>query len=143
MWFFFFKNAVRNLSKQIQIQFIRFIAEESENLNRALSADPTWIIDPIDGTNNFIRRIPFVAISVGFVWKYEICIGIIYNPILNEFYSARIGTGAFLNGKQIHCTKIEKLEDACIGHEVSFLGVEKHRDRNVKQVIGFASAAQG
>lgn len=54
-----------------------------------------------------------------------------------------MGAGAFLNGKQIHCTKIEQLEDACIGHEVSFLAVKKHRDRNAKQVISFASAAQG
>lgn len=121
----------------------RFIAEESEASNRALSEHPTWIIDPIDGTNNFIRRIPFVAISVAFVWNYEICIGIVYNPILNDFYASRLGTGAFLNGKQIHCTNIEKLEDACIGHEVSFIGVEKYRERNSKQVLSFATAAQG
>lgn len=121
----------------------RFIAEESELTNNPLTDDPTWIIDPIDGTNNFIRRIPFVAISVAFVYKKEICIGIIYNPILNEFYSTRIGAGAFLDGKQIHCSNVEKLEDACIGHEVSFIRVEKHRERNTKQVTAFASAAQG
>lgn len=80
---------------------------------------------------------------MAFVWKYEICIGIVYNPVLNDFYSARLDTGAFLNGKRIHCTNIENINDACIGHEVSFLGVEKYRERNTKQVIAFASAAQG
>lgn len=121
----------------------RFIAEESEKTNDALTDDPTWIIDPIDGTNNYIRRIPFVAISVAFVYKKEICLGIVYNPVLNEFYSARVGTGAFLNGKPIRCSGIEHLKDACIGHEVSFIGVQKYRERNLKQVTAFASAAQG
>lgn len=122
---------------------IRFIAEESETTNNALTEDPTWIIDPIDGTNNYIRRIPFVAISVAFVYKKEICIGCVYNPILDEFYTARLGGGAFLNGKPIQCSKIEKLEQACIGHEISFIRVQKHRERNIKQVMAFASAAQG
>lgn len=121
----------------------RFIAEESESENRALTEDPTWIIDPIDGTNNFIQRIPFVAISVAFVWKREICIGIVHNPILDEFCSARLGNGTFLNDKRIYCSKIEKIESATLGHEVSFIRVEKHRERNAKQILAFASAALG
>lgn len=84
-----------------------------------------------------------MAISVAFVYKKEICCGIVYNPILNEFYSARIGNGAFLNGKRIRCSKIEKLSDACIGHEVSFVRVERHRERNLKQITTFAPIAQG
>lgn len=80
---------------------------------------------------------------MAFVLKKEVCLGVVYNPILNEMYTARVGTGAFLNGKPIHCSKIEKLEDACIGHEVSFIRVERHRVRNIKQVNAFAAAAQG
>lgn len=121
----------------------RFIAEESEATNNALTDDPTWVIDPIDGTNNYIQRIPFVAISVAFVYKKHICLGVIYNPILNEFYTARVGNGAHLNGKPIRCSNVEKLENACIGHEVSFIRVQKYRERNVKQVTAFASAAHG
>lgn len=90
-----------------------------------------------------MQRIPFVAIAVAFVYKKEICFGIVYNPILNEFYEARVGNGAFLNGKPIQCSNIEKLEDATIGHEVSFLRVPKYRERNLKQVAAFASAAHG
>lgn len=105
--------------------------------------EPTWIIDPIDGTNNFVRRIPLIAISVAFVVQKEICFGFIYNPILDEFYSARLGRGAFLNGKPIQCTNVEKLEEATLGHEVSFIRVEKHRERNTKQVIKMASSVQG
>lgn len=90
-----------------------------------------------------MRRIPFVAISIGFVWRREICLGIIYNPILNEFYSARVGHGAHMNDKPIKCSRVESLDDACIGHEISFIHVEKHRQRNAKQVVVFGSAAQG
>lgn len=107
------------------------------------SDDPTWIIDLIDGTNDFIRHIPFIAISVAFVWKKQICIGVVYNPILSDFYSARLGNGAYLNGKQIHCNKVKKFEDATLGHEVLFIRVPKHREQNSKQVLTFASAAQG
>lgn len=121
----------------------RFIAEESEATNQQLTSEPTWIIDPIDGTNNFVRRIPLVAISVAFVLKKEICIGLIYNPILDEMYAARLGGGATLNGRTIHCTGVEQLEDATLGHEVSFIRVAKHRERNVKQVTKFASSVQG
>jgi len=121
----------------------RIIAEESEATNESLTNEPTWIIDPIDGTNNFVRRIPLIAISVAFVIHKEICIGFIYNPILDEFYSARLGGGAFLNGTPIHCTNVETLEQATLGHEISFIRVEKHRERNVKQVIKMASSVQG
>lgn len=121
----------------------RFIAEESANSNQLLSDEPTWIIDPIDGTNNFCQRIPFVAISVAFVWKREICIGIVYNPVLREFHSARLGAGAFLNGKPIRCSQVATIEAATLGHEVSFIRLEKYRERNAKQVHAFASASKG
>lgn len=121
----------------------RFIAEESDTANNVVTDDPTWIIDPIDGTNNYVQRIPFVAISVAFAWKKEICFGITYNPILNEFYEARLGNGAFLNGKPIRCSSIAQLKDATIGHEVSFIRVEKYRERNLKQVTAFATASHG
>lgn len=127
----------------LSISKIRFIAEESAELNETLDDAPTWIIDPIDGTNNFVRRIPFVAVSVAFVWRNEICLGIVYNPILNEFYAARAGHGAQLNDTPIESGSVETLEDACIGHEISFIRIEKYRQRNVRQVTAFGSVAQG
>lgn len=75
--------------------------------------------------------------------KKEICAGVIYNPIIDDFYEARLGQGAFLNGKKISCSSVEKLEDATIGHEISFMRLEKHRERNQKQVLAFGAACQG
>lgn len=63
--------------------------------------DPTWIIDPIDGTSNFIRNMPITCISVGLVIEKEEVLGIVYNPYMKELYTAIKGKGAYLNGKRI------------------------------------------
>lgn len=77
-----------------------------------LTDAPTWIIDPVDGTNNFVHGIPFTAISVAFVLKKEILIGIVYNPIMNEMYTARLGQGAFLNEKKISVSNAKTVSQA-------------------------------
>lgn len=104
------KKVEKYLMEQIQVKYPshRFIAEETA-AKELLTDEPTWIIDPIDGTNNFVRQIPLVAISIAMVLKGKVVIGIITNPILNEFYSTKIGNGSFLNGRQIFCRKIEKV----------------------------------
>lgn len=90
--------------------FDRFIGEESASLSKAkpvLTDTPTWIIDPIDGTTNFVHGVPCIGISIGLAVKKEIVIGVIYNPVTNEFYSAIKGGGAFLNDNPIHSSKTE------------------------------------
>lgn len=67
-------------------------------------ADHLWIIDPIDGTTNFARKLPYFCISVGFAYQQEIQFGFVYAPIINAFYSAERGKGAFLNDEPIHVT---------------------------------------
>lgn len=84
----------------------RFIAEETAAEN-GLTDSPTWIIDPIDGTNNYVHGIPFIGISIGFVLRKIIAIGIVYNPLMNELYRGRKGNGAFLNDKPISCSQTE------------------------------------
>lgn len=71
-----------------------------------------WIIDPVDGTNNFIQGAPACCISIA-VWdKKGPLAGVIYNPITNELYSAQRGKGAFLNGEKINVSKISRIIDA-------------------------------
>lgn len=66
-----------------------------------------WIIDPIDGTANYIRGIPHYAVSIAYEeTEGEPLIGVVYNPAHNELYTAVRGSGAFLNGKSIHASKI-------------------------------------
>jgi len=71
-------------------------------------------IDPIDGTTNFVHRLPFVAISVG-VWKDgEAIIGGVYNPILDEMFLAKKGEGAYLNGSKISVSQTLTMQDSLI-----------------------------
>lgn len=86
----------------------KVIGEEESAANKRLSEltdAPTWIIDPIDGTTNFINRIPHCCISVGLAINKELVVGVVYNPIANEMYSAFKGHGAYLNGKPIQVSK--------------------------------------
>lgn len=86
----------------------RFIGEESSaasDKRPVLTDEPTWIIDPIDGTSNFVRRIPITCISVGLVIDKVQILGIIYNPYMEEMFTAIRGQGAYLNGKRIRVSE--------------------------------------
>jgi fructose-1,6-bisphosphatase/inositol monophosphatase family enzyme len=67
-----------------------------------LTDAPTWIIDPVDGTMNFVHSLPLIAISIGLLIDKKPVIGIICNPILKQTYTAKVGQGAFLNGNKIN-----------------------------------------
>ncbi|XP_011861805.1 PREDICTED: inositol monophosphatase 1-like [Vollenhovia emeryi] len=82
----------------------RFIGEESTASGQKieLTDAPTWIIDPIDGTMNFVHGLPHTCVSVALLINKVAEIGIVYNPILEQLFTARKGQGAFLNGAPIH-----------------------------------------
>jgi myo-inositol-1(or 4)-monophosphatase len=73
-----------------------FLGEEGGERN--VSADAVWVIDPIDGTQNFLTGVPFWCVSVGLVAKGEAVLGAIFHPTADELFSAAKGGGAFLNG---------------------------------------------
>ncbi|CAG8709109.1 10432_t:CDS:2, partial [Funneliformis mosseae] len=77
----------------------RFIGEETTaaGLQYELTNDPTWIVDPIDGTTNFVHGFPFVAVCIGLTINKEPVVGAIFNPFLNQLFTARKGNGAYLN----------------------------------------------
>ncbi len=87
-----------------------FLGEEGGAQNAG--GEATWIIDPIDGTTNFIAGIPVWCVSLGLVIGGKSVLGVIYNPVTEEFYSAQAGEGAFLNGKRIQVSGAQKLDEA-------------------------------
>jgi len=92
------------------IRSFRFIGEETvakEECLPQLTNDPTWIIDPIDGTTNFVHRFPHTCISVALLVNKKVEIGIIYNPLMRQFFSARRHCGAFINGKPIKTSDVK------------------------------------
>jgi myo-inositol-1(or 4)-monophosphatase len=76
-----------------------------EGLSSKGSSEVQWIIDPLDGTVNFTHQIPFVCVSIGIEIDGRILAGVIYNPVLDEIYSAYKGNGAYLNKKRIFVSK--------------------------------------
>ncbi|XP_028288780.1 inositol monophosphatase 2 [Parambassis ranga] len=99
-----------------------FIGEESvaAGATSVLTDNPTWIIDPIDGTTNFVHRFPFVSVSIGFTVKKEIEFGIVYSCIEDKMYTARKGKGAFCNGEPIRVSGQEDISQSLVLTEMGF-----------------------
>ena len=125
------------------------ITEESGIINKSNTKN-RWVIDPIDGTMNFLNGIPQFAISVGYEEDGEVKCGVIFNPIMNEMFCAEKGNGAYLNNSRIRVSNKKKLRDAMLvtgGPK----GVSKIKDKifseyinvsnNVSNVRKFGSAA--
>ena len=83
----------------------KFVAEEQENDYSIFESDLVFIIDPIDGTTNFIRKFSHSSISVGAVSRGKVIFGAVYNPYLDEMFYAECGKGAYLNGERIHTSQ--------------------------------------
>ncbi|XP_046447129.1 inositol monophosphatase 1-like [Daphnia pulex] len=88
-----------------------FIGEESVAAGEKcdLMDEPTWIVDPVDGTMNFVHSFPHSCISLAVLYHKDIHIGIIYNPILDQMFTAKLGQGAFLNDKPIRASEETEL----------------------------------
>jgi myo-inositol-1(or 4)-monophosphatase len=76
-----------------------------------------WVVDPLDGTTNYAHTLYAFCTSIALYQAGQVQIGVVYDPITNELYSAERGHGAFLNGKPIHVSAIRSLEDAVFGAE--------------------------
>src|SRR5579859_1944806 len=90
-----------------------FLAEESGASEQ--DAEYVWIIDPIDGTTNFIHGFPQYCTSIGIRHRGSMAHAVIYDPVGNELFTASKGRGAFLNDRRIRVTKCLKLEGALVG----------------------------
>ncbi|XP_037933789.1 inositol monophosphatase 1-like [Teleopsis dalmanni] len=116
----------------------KFIGEEdtakNDNITKDLTDAPTWIIDPIDGTANFIKQIPHVSVSIGLSINKEIVLGIANNPVQAKMYTVKLGQGAFCNGIPIKVSQCEKMNDANVGYEVSLLHAPSIRDKHIKRI---------
>ena len=89
------------------------ITEEAGIINKKNTKN-RWIIDPIDGTMNFLNGVPQFAISVGYEENNEIICGVIFNPITNEMFCAEKGNGSYLNNSRIRVSNKKKLKDALL-----------------------------
>ena len=89
------------------------VSEEAGEINKS-NKEKRWIIDPIDGTTNFLNGIPQFAISIAYEENSEIVSGLIFDPIKNEMFFAEKGNGAFLNNSRIRVSNKKKLKDSLL-----------------------------
>jgi myo-inositol-1(or 4)-monophosphatase len=98
-----------------------FLMEESGR-TEGVDTSHCWIVDPIDGTTNFIHGIPHFAISIALLKANELVAGIIYNPITDELFAAERGRGAYLNDRRMRVAARRDLHDAVIACGIPHLG---------------------
>ncbi|XP_034480448.1 inositol monophosphatase 1 [Drosophila innubila] len=124
----------------------KFIGEEdthkNNNITKELTDAPTWIIDPIDGTSNFIKQIPHVSVSIGLSINKQIVLGVVNNPAQKKLYTAKLGQGAFCNGERIHVSDCEHLNAANVAYEVCLLHAPKIRNKHIKRIYYIGSQAR-
>lgn len=89
-----------------------------------------WILDPIDGTTNYSRRLPFFCISMGYQVDHQTQFGIVYAPAIHQLYYAKLGFGAFRNRSQIHTSSTTVLQDAFLttGFPYTLHSTEQHNN---------------
>ncbi len=79
-----------------------------------------WIVDPLDGTNNFIHAMPHFAVSIALEQDQEIIAGVIYDPIKDEMFYAAKGLGAYLNDRRLRVSARDKLPNALLGLSLTY-----------------------
>jgi myo-inositol-1(or 4)-monophosphatase len=90
------------------------LSEETRDDPSRLANERVWIVDPMDGTKEFTKRIPELGVSIGFVVRGEPVVGVIFNPVVGSAVWASEGDGAFRDGRRVHVSAVARLEDAVV-----------------------------
>ena len=115
-----------------------------ERLSGNEDAEYTWVIDPLDGTSNFLRGIPHYAVSIACLYRGKIEHAVVYDPIRREEFIASRGRGAQLNGHRIRVGDRQELQETLIGTGVPFLGhCDAHLDWYSQSLVAVTSRCMG
>lgn len=117
-----------------------FLAEESGSIGES---DTVWIIDPLDGTTNFLHGFPVFAVSIAVREKGRITHGVIYDPLRQELFTASRGAGAQLDGRRIRVSERRTLDQALIGTGFPFLGKSDALERYLPMFESVISKTAG
>ena len=105
----------------------------SEELNSSTSVTGyTWIIDPLDGTNNYVFGIPYFCVNIALVKDTDILLGITYDPVREELFYAETGKGTYLNGLSVRVSPVKLLKDSLMAFD---LGYSDEQGRKILNVI--------
>ncbi len=144
------RNLVSEIDKGSEAKIISIIkrhypnhailAEESGA--SSATADYKWVIDPLDGTTNFLHGLPVFCVTIGIEYKGEIVAGVVYDPNLEELFTAEKGSGAFLNGKRMKVSSATKLIDSLLVTGFPY-DIGKNPNNAVGHFVNFLMEGQG
>lgn len=129
------KSIVTEVDKNSEEAIISALEKDSkypilseETRSTISGASSYWAVDPLDGTTNFSRQIPFCAVSIALIRDNEVVIGVVFNPFTNELFYAEKGQGAFLNDGKITVSEKSDLLFANTGYNV------EHKEKYIQVV---------
>ena len=128
------RQAEAEIIKELKRTFPRhaILAEESGAQGKG---DPVWIIDPLDGTHNYLRGFPHFCVSIGLLENGEPTLGVIYDPLRDELYTADKGNGAYLNDRRLRVGKRDGLGGALLA-----TGFPYRQRRHLEAQLGMTRA---
>ena len=100
-----------------------------------------WYVDPLDGTTNYAHSYPCFAVSIGLEEAGELLVGVVYNPIAQEMFTAVRGEGAFLNQKRIHVSSVDKLATSLVA--TGFPTHQREANPNIRYYWDFTLRSHG
>jgi len=107
------------------------VLSEESNFSSPI-AGHTWVVDPLDGTNNYTYGIPFFCINIALVVDDDILLGVTYDPVRGELFQAQKGQGAYLNGSVLRIPNISTLQTSLVGLD---LGYSEERGKEILHVV--------
>ena len=119
-----------------------FLAEESGYKDK--QAEYLWVIDPLDGTTNFLHGVPQYCVSIGLLHKGKAAQAVVFDPTRNELFTATKGAGAYLNDRRIRVSKVDKMDGALISTGFPFKVIDRVDDylRMLKNVMKATSGVR-
>lgn len=118
------ERTTREILREAQPSF-GFLGEESGVTGGSDDAQ-SWIVDPLDGTTNFLFGTPLWGVNIALAREGKVVAGVTWLPVLNEMFVAETGKGAWLNGQQIHVSTRHRLVDSVLGCGIPFSGKPDH-----------------
>ncbi len=130
------------LLEQIQKLFPDHAVLGEESGAHAGTGDYLWVIDPLDGTNNFSQGLPVFTVSIGLQYKGEAVLGVVYAPYFDELYTAVKGGGAYLNGKSLRVSAKSALAESVLGTGFPY-DKDVNSDNNAGNLVSILPSLRG
>jgi len=143
------KNLVSNIDREAEKTIVSYLSEHwpdhqilgEEGGENRKNSPYKWIIDPLDGTTNYVHGFPFFSISIGLEYKGVIQAGVVFEPARNHLFSAEKGSGARMNGETLSVSKVRRLSEALLVTGFSYQARTDQKE-NFENFYHFSRAAQ-